>query len=330
MSSGRDVFIFSAGKLHRKNNTLYFVNEEGKSQPLPVEQTENIHLLGNVDFNSSLLHILTQHQVRLHVYNHYGYYDGTYYPRNSTISGYNVVQQSSHYLNPAKRLFLAKAFIQSGVHHMVRNLRKQGEATKPYVDTMVSRVALLDAATGIPQAMGVEGQCRQVYYEAFPFLLKNTGFEWSGRNKRPPKDPLNAMISFGNGVMYTTILSEVYKTALDPAISYLHEPSSKRFSLCLDIAEIFKPLLIDPLVFTLVNNRRIQPKHFRNEDGMYFLSEEGRKIFLTDFEAKMKETIKHRKLGRQVSYRYLIRLEAYKLIKHMIGDEIYKPFKAWW
>jgi CRISPR-associated protein Cas1 len=98
----------------------------------------------------------------------------------------------------------------------------------------------------------------------------------------------------------------------------------------LDLAEIFKPLLIDPLVFSLVNNRRIQEKHFEDLNGMVYLSEEGRKIFLAAFDEKMKTSFKHRKLGRNVTYRYLIRLEAYKLIKHVIGDEPYKPFKAWW
>lgn len=329
MSTGRDVFIFSAGKLHRKHNTLYFTDEEGKSRPLPIEQTENLHLFGNVDFNTSLLHILTQHDVKLHVYNYYGYYDGTYYPRNSRISGYTTVHQSEHYLNIQKRLFLARAFILGGVHHMVRNLRKVGDETKVHVDTIMARAALLDQATTIPGVMGVEGQCRQIYYEAFPLLVKNN-FTWTSRTKRPPQDPLNALISFGNSMMYTAIVSEVYKTMLDPAISYLHEPSSKRFSLSLDIAEIFKPFIIDPLIFGLVNNRRIQAKHFDDLDGMVYLNEEGRKLFLAAFDEKMKSTFKHRKLGRNVSYRYLIRLEAYKLIKHVIGDESYKPFKAWW
>ncbi|MBS5909967.1 MAG: type I-B CRISPR-associated endonuclease Cas1b [Paenibacillus macerans] len=326
----RDVFVFSTGKLHRKHNTLYFTDEEEKSSPLPVEQTENLHLFGNVDFNTSLLHILTQHDVRLHVYNHYGYYDGTYYPRNSRVSGYTVIRQSEHYLDLNKRLVLAKSFIQGGVHYMVRNLRKAGDESKPYIDTIQSKVALLENASNIPSVMGVEGQCRQVYYETFPLLAKNSSFTWESHSKRPPRDPLNALISFGNGLMYTSVVSELYKTMLDPAISYLHEPSSKRFSLSLDIAEIFKPFLIDPLIFSLVNNRRIQAKHFDDRDGIVYLTEEGRKIFLATYDEKMKTTIKHRKLKRNVTYRYLIRLEAYKLIKHVIGDESYKPFKAWW
>ncbi|WP_055106669.1 type I-B CRISPR-associated endonuclease Cas1b [Paenibacillus ihumii] len=325
----RDVFIFSTGKLHRKHNTLYFTDEEGKSSPLPVEQTENLHLFGNVDFNTSLLHILTQHDVRLHVYNYYGYYDGTYYPRNSRISGYTTVRQSENYLDLNKRLYLAKAFVQGGIHHMIRNLRKSGDETKSHVDTINATASLLDHASNIPAVMGLEGQCRQVYYGAFPLLIKKS-FTWVSRTKRPPQDPLNALISFGNGLMYTTVVSEIYKTMLDPSISYLHEPSSKRFSLSLDIAEIFKPFIIDPLIFNLVNNRRIQEKHFENAEGFVYLNEDGRKIFLAAFDEKMKSTFKHRKLKRNVSYRYLIRLEAYKLIKHVIGDEKYKPFKAWW
>jgi len=146
----------------------------------------------------------------------------------------------------------------------------------------------------------------------------------------PPKDPINALMSFGNSIMYTNVLKEMYKTQLDPTVSFLHEPSSKRFSLSLDIAEIFKPLIIDPIIFSLVNNRRLAKNDFVYEDEICYLSEGGKKKFLADFESKMNTTIKHRKLNRQVSYKYFIRLECYKLIKHLIGDEKYKALKAWW
>jgi CRISP-associated protein Cas1 len=141
---------------------------------------------------------------------------------------------------------------------------------------------------------------------------------------------MNALLSFGNSLMYTAVLSEIYKTQLNPTISYLHEPSVKRFSLSLDIAEIFKPLIIDPLIFSLINNRRITPKQFTSENGICLLNDEGRKRFIESWEKKMQTSIKHRQLKRQVTYRYLIRLECYKLIKHLIGDEKYKPLKAWW
>lgn len=130
--------------------------------------------------------------------------------------------------------------------------------------------------------------------------------------------------------MYTTVLGEIYKTQLDPTISFLHEPSTKRFSLSLDIAEIFKPLIIDPIIFSLINNRIIQHKDFDIEEGICFLNDDGRKKFITEYEKKMGVTIKHRTLKRKVSYRMFIRLESYKLIKHFIDDKNYKALKAWW
>ncbi|UHA72663.1 type I-B CRISPR-associated endonuclease Cas1b [Paenibacillus sp. 481] len=327
----RDVFMMSGGRLKRKDNTLYFVNEEGLSRPLPIEQTDNIHIFGQVDMNSSMLHLLSSHGVQLHLYNYYGFYDGSFVPRKKQVSGFTVVQQSSHVWDNEKRMYIARQFIQSAVHHMQRNIRKYGaeEEVSSYIGTLSAHAALLDEARSIPQLMGIEGQCRQVYYGSFNCMLKG-GWKWEYRSKRPPHDPINAMISFGNSIMYTAVLSEIYKTVLDPTISFLHESSSKRYSLCLDIAEIFKPLITDSIIFNLINNRRIQEKHFDQEDGLVYLSDEGRKRFLAAFDEKMKSTFKHRQLKRNVSYRYLIRLEAYKLIKHMIGDTVYKPFKAWW
>lgn len=131
--------------------------------------------------------------------------------------------------------------------------------------------------------------------------------------------------------MYRVILAELYKTPLNPTISYLHEPSTKRFSLCLDLAEIFKPIIVDPLIFSLVNKLSITGKHFDYLEGeICYLNEEGQKRFIQAWEERLQRTVKHRSLKRNTSYRFMIRLECYKLVKHVINDEVYKPLKAWW
>jgi CRISPR-associated protein Cas1 len=170
---------------------------------------------------------------------------------------------------------------------------------------------------------------RNAYYSAYNYILKN-GFAFERREKRPPTDPVNALISFGNSMMYTTVLGEIYKTQLDPTISFLHEPSTKRFSLCLDIAEIFKPLVVDPLIFYLINNKMITMDDFNIQEDVCFLNDKGRKKFIKEYETKLSTTIRHRSLNRNVSYRNFIKLECYKLIKYFIDDEVYKPLKAWW
>jgi len=99
------------------------------------------------------------------------------------------------------------------------------------VEQISSKIGEIEGITTIPNLMQLEGEVRKVYYGGFPF---------ERRTKRPPQNPLNAMISFGNSLLYTTILGEIYRTHLDPRIGYLHESNRRSFSLNLDIAEVFK------------------------------------------------------------------------------------------
>ena len=120
------------------------------------------------------------------------------------------------------------------------------------------------------------------------------------------------------------------KTHLDPRIGFLHTANFRRFSLNLDVAEIFKPILSDRVIFSLVNKGMLKEKHFLRELGGLYLNDEGRKIFIEEMEKKLNSTIRHRKLKRNVSYRTLIRMEIYKIEKHLLGEEEYEPFVARW
>ena len=131
-------------------------------------------------------------------------------------------------------------------------------------------------------------------------------------------------------MVYTAVLSEIYKTQLNPHISYLHEPGTNRFSLSLDIAEIFKPLLADRTIFRLLNRKQLTAKQFVKKGRVCWLNTDGRKLFVQAFEEVLSTTVKHRTLGRNISYRRLMRLECYKLIKHLLGQSEYKPFVIWW
>jgi len=327
----RDHYTISNGRLQRKDNTLYYIKAEGdKKQSLPIEQIRSLHVYGEVDFNTKLMNFLSQHDIMIHVYNHYGFYAGSYYPRKKNISGFTVVNQSKHYLDYEKRMYLASRFIESAVHHILRNLRRHKEKTEKIINDIETETVKLKQVKNVAELMGIEGNIRQHYYQSFQDIL-HEDFVFTKRSKRPPSDPINAMISFGNQLAYTAVLAEIYRTPLDPTVSYLHEPSTKRFSLSLDLAEIFKPLLVDPVIFSLINLRVIKKKHFNYlEEEICYLNEEGKKRFITAWEERLSRTIQHRVLKRKTSYRYLIRLECFKLIKHFIDDELYKPLKAWW
>lgn len=181
-----------------------------------------------------------------------------------------------------------------------------------------------------PLLWPAKGTCGKPYYSAFDEILDRPDFRFDRRSRRPPQNELNALISFGNSLLYTQVLSEIYQTHLDPRIGYLHSTNFRRFSLNLDVAEIFKPVLVDRIIFKVVGQGMLTRSHFVRESGGLLLTDAGKRVFLKEWEEKLKTTIKHRSLGREISYRRLIRMELYKLQKHLMGEEAYEPFEALW
>lgn len=328
----KTIYIFQSGELQRKNNTLFFEGTEGRKY-IPVEDTQEIMIFGEMTLNKSLLEFCSKKEIILHFFNHYDYYTGSFYPREHLNSGYMLIKQAEFYMDPLKRLLIARKFVEGAVHNILRVLkyyRSREKEVQPQIDTIEALIAASASVNSIEALMAYEGNIRESYYKAFDVILNNKDFTFEQRSKRPPKNELNALISFGNTLLYTQVLSEIYRTHLDPRIGYLHSSNFRRFSLNLDVAEIFKPILVDRIIFSLVGKKQLTKKHFDKETGGIYLSEAGRKIFVTEWEEKLKTTLKHRDLGKEVSYRRLLRLELYKLQKHLMEEKEYSPFEALW
>ena len=197
------------------------------------------------------------------------------------------------------------------------------------MDTIEDLRKQIPKAKSIQELMGYEGNIRKTYYSAWPTIIDQE-IEFEKRVKNPPDNMINTLISFVNTLIYTKVLGEIYQTQLNPTISYLHEPGDRRFSLSLDIAEIFKPILGDRLIFSLLNRNQITQKSFTKGLNYLHLTKEASKIVVSELDAKIQTTIKHKDLNKNVSYQYLMRLECYKLVKHLIGEKEYEPFKIWW
>jgi len=327
----RNYYLFSNGRLRRKQNTI-FLEMEKEKKPIPIEDVEAFYAFGELDFNSDLIDFLCQNQVPIHFFNYYGYYSGSFYPREYLNSGFLLVKQVEHYTSKAKRLEIAKEFIEAASFNILKNLNyynSRGKNLQEFIDAVEANRAQIKDARDVQELMGIEGRVRDRYYKGFEEILGGE-YEFENRVKRPPDNIVNCLISFGNSMLYTTTLSELYRTQLNPTVSFLHEPGTKRFSLSLDLSEVFKPIVVDRLIFTLLNKGMIKPEHFEEKLNYCYLKENGRKIFVKEYDERMKVTIMHRKLERNVSYRRLIRLECYKLIKHLSGVEPYKGFKIWW
>jgi CRISPR-associated protein Cas1 len=318
--------------MRRSENTVELELSEGGKRDIPVNDIRSIHLLGEVDLNTRILVFLNQRGIPLHVYNWYGYYSGSFYPREKLLSGFLTVKQVEHYLDREKRLTLAKEFVRTAIHNVVQNLnhyKDNGKDVNYFIEGIRREEEALEDADSITNVMGVEGKAREVYYSSFETILRE-GFEFEKRTKRPPENMLNCMISFGNSLMYASTLSEIYHTQLTPTVSYLHEPGERRYSLALDLSEVFKPIIVDRVIFNLVNNRIIKDEHFLQELNSCYLNESGRRVFVEEYDKKLKTTLRHTVLKRSVSYQRLIRIEAYKLVRHLLGEKQYRGFRSKW
>lgn len=308
---GRSYFILSDGVISRKENTVLFQNSEVR-KVIPIEDLDEVFVLAEVSLTSKVLKLMAEKGAVLHLFNRYGFYVGSFYPRETKVSGFLLIKQAEHYLDYEKRLFLAKSFVRGAIENLAHTYGLEAE----------DYLRKLRSCKSIEEIMSVEGDFRRKCYAE---LEKITGLEFGSRSKRPPQNALNALISFGNSLVYAKVLGEIYFTQLNPTISCLHEPSTKRFSLSLDLAEVFKPILSDGLIIRLLRSSKLNEEHFVNESGMSYLNKEGVRIFLSEFDQLLNETVKHRKLKRKISHRGLIRFELYKLIKHFVGDEVYQP-----
>ena len=329
----RAIYITSDGELKRKQNTIYFETPKGDKKYISIENTNEIHIFGEVTINKKLIDFLSQKGILIHFYNYYGFYEGSFYPREHLNSGALILKQAEFYNDLQKRFNLARKFVKGAFLNMMRVLEYYNSRDTDLSEE-IKRIEDLEKSLGnfseIDELMAIEGNAKDIYYRSFNKVIKNENFYYEGRERRPPRNMINALISFGNSLIYTYILSEIYKTHLDPRIGFLHSTNFRRFSLNLDVAEIFKPIIVDRLIFKVINKEMIKENHFMEELGGIYLNEKGRRIFIEEMDNKMRTTIKHRRLGRHVSYRSLIRLELYKIEKHLIGDEEYEPFVIWW
>lgn len=332
----KTYYLFNPGRLSRRDNTLKFVpkDEEGREGPakyLPVEGVDALYAFGALDANSAMYNFLGQQSIPVHFFDYYENYTGSFMPRDYLHSGKMLIQQVQYHASTKKRIVIARAFVDGASFNMMKNLKYYNNRNHD-LEGVIERIATLKdqigSTTAIDQLMGIEGNIRIAYYDAFDIILKDLKME--GRSKQPPKNEVNALISFGNMLCYTLCLKHIYHTQMNPTISYLHSPGERRYSLALDIAEVFKPLLVDRTIFKLLNKRTLQAKDFDVKTNRIRLKDGGKKKFVQAWEERLSETIKHRGLGRSVSYSHLVKLECYKLAKHLLGIQTYQPFKAWW
>lgn len=314
---GEVYYLINSGSLIKLGDSVRFSNKN-QNIDIPIETIDEILIFGNISFTTPVLKLLSDKKIPVFLYSQHGWYISSIYPENFLQSGYVLTHQAEFYNNPELRIELAKKFVLGAGKNMKRLLQrlKIGQLKLPLQEIENSRT--------IQELMGVEGNIHIKYLELLDTKLPDD-FKIDSRTRQPPRNYINSMMSYLYSVLYGIVGAQIFSTHLSPEISFLHEPGERRSSLSLDVAEIFRPILCDRVILKLINLKIMKQTDFIDDNGV-FLNEYGKKKVLEEFENKLRETVYSASLRRKVSYRFLIRIELYKLEKHIMENKTYKPY----
>ncbi len=354
-----NIYIFSNSVLSRKNDSILvdtipdtsavheadFYEDEsdgvilpaqksdasGNKKYIPAESVEAIYTFGEVRFNTQFFKCMSNYQIPVHIFNYYGNYVGSFLPKSSNGSGQIQILQYGAYVNPKLRLYIAKAIIDAAIKNILVNLKSYTysgidlDAPINEISSIVEQVRFSDS---IQELMGFEGSARNIYYQTWQDILKQD-VDFEKRIKHPPVGIINSLISFGNSLIYAVCFSEIYRTRLNPFIGFIHETGDNKHPLVYDISEVFKPIIVDKVIFRVINLNIIKPDDFKHTIKGFRLKDDARKKFVEEFENKLKSVIHHKRLNRRISLRSLIRLECFNLINYLTGKiKSYDPYRA--
>ncbi|MCR5782227.1 MAG: CRISPR-associated endonuclease Cas1 [Clostridia bacterium] len=322
--------ILSSGILRQKDYSAIFESDTER-YALPLDAIERINIFSSVIFDSGFLEKAMRAGVCVNVFGKNYDFLGRFVPAAPIRNQQLIFEQLIAYNDPAARLELAKQFDLASVHNLRLNIRyynkqrgnERFEQTLAEINSLYRR---MKDCCRYSELLLLEARIRELYYGCFDLFISNPLFSFGVRSRQPPLNEVNSLLSFGNVVLYNYIATELYKSSLDIRVGFLHATNRRKESLNLDIAEIFRPLLVDRVVFAMINRKEIDPGCFDTEEnGGVYMNEEGKRLYLRDFYEKLNSTLQIR--DRQLSYAMLIDDEIHKLTRRFRNGEEYKAYR---
>jgi len=348
------LYLTEPRSVVRKDGDCLVVHIPGDSQKrtekrtvrVPLIKVDQVVVYGDCTLTTPAILALLEQRADICYCTSHGRFRGRLWPEFSKNALLRVRQHQAHHDYPF-RIRLAKAFVQGKLSNqrtlLLRSNRKlKDERVAAAAEEIRRAMAQLQELTmeagetldpTAPQRestwgrlQGIEGAGASAYFRVFGRLLRvDLGF--SGRNRRPPRDPINAMLSFGYVLLMNQVMSAINIVGLDPYVGYLHASQYGKPALALDLMEEFRPVIVDSVVLTLVNNRMIGSRDFVEEMGTFRLKDHARRVFLRRFEDRLNEEVRHPVFGYRVIYRRCIELQTRILAKALSGEvPAYTPF----
>ena len=326
------LFITTQGcYLHKERETLVVELERRKLAQLPVHAIANIFCFGNVLVSPFLLGFCGENNVNLAFFTEYGKYLGRL---QGAQSGNVLLRRAQYRLSETNPVPIAchiiATKIQASRRVLQRHIRNYGEDKElnEVVRMLEASLRQLQKADCLETVRGIEGDAASRYFAVFGRLIRQKEFSFDGRNRRPPRDPVNALLSLLYSVLGKEISGALQSVGLDPQVGFLHADRPGRDSLAQDILEEFRAWWIDRLVLSLVNRKQIQISDFVTEaSGAVQLKDDSRKHLFQALQAKKQEKIIHPYLQEEIEIGLLPHIQALLLARHLRGDLAqYPPF----
>lgn len=334
MAIGRDealpVYVQSYNaKVAKDGEILNIYVEDQKVQSARLIDVSQVVLMGNVYLTTPALHELMKRDIPVTWHSYGGWFIG-----HTQGTGHkNVELRTAQYrasFDPSICLRLAKSFVRAKIMNCRTLLRRNWRGEEKPEDLKRDLKAAADSvryAEGLDQLLGIEGAAAAKYFSAFSKVLKQKdsgqelSFDFTKRNRRPPTDPVNALLSYAYSLLVRTWTVTLSAVGFDPYRGFYHQPRYGRPALALDMMEPFRPLIADSCVVQAINNGEVRPTDFISVAGSVALTSEGRKRFIGVFERRMSHEIIHPLFGYSVSYRRLLEIQA-RLLGRFLLEEL--------
>ncbi len=312
-------------RIGKRADCLEVHTKDGETTSVRLRDTSHVAVFGAVQLTHAALNELCERDIGVSLFS----YGGWHYGQVSGFSGKSVLLRITQFQaaqDPALRLSLSRIFIATKILNCRTIVRRN--AQEPSLRVLLQLKQLAGQALSIESEeslLGIEGTAARLYFEEYGKLLRPrtaTGgeFDWNGRNRRPPRDPVNAMLSLGYALLVKDVRIALCAAGFDPMVGFFHKPRHGRPGLALDLMEEFRPLVVDSTVLTAINTEALQAGDFIRAAGGVALTDTGRRAFLSAYERRMDQEITHPLFGYQVTYRRVLEIQARLLARTLTGE----------
>jgi CRISPR-associated protein Cas1 len=319
------VYVQEQGAVISKKGDEIFIKKGGKKvASARLFETSQVNLLGNIQISTQTVQELCRRGIPV-IYFSYG---GWFYGMTTGPVHKNIELRIHQYRcasNFEESLVIARRFISSKILNSRTLLRRNGTNVNREVLRQLRESAIdAEMALDFQELLGIEGNAARVYFQSFNKMIKNKDaagvFDFNGRNRRPPSDPVNALLSFAYSLLTKDIVVALSSAGFDPYLGFFHKPRYGRPSLALDLMEEFRPVIADSVAITAINTKVIKPDDFTGRGLGVALKSNARRAFILAYERRMDQLFKHPVFGYQISYRRILEVQARLLGRFLAGE----------